>query len=44
MVVLNISSYVQDTILGTVLIVAVVYDTLRRGGSFGALFKRWFGR
>jgi ribose transport system permease protein len=44
MVVLNISSYVQDTILGTVLIVAVVYDTLRRGGSLGALFRRWFGR
>jgi ribose transport system permease protein len=44
MVVLNISSYVQDIILGTVLIVAVVYDTLRRGGSLGALFRRWFGR
>ena len=32
MVLLNISSYLQDVILGIVLIVAVVYDTLRRGG------------
>lgn len=30
MVLLNISSYLQDVILGIVLVVAVVYDTLRR--------------
>jgi ribose transport system permease protein len=30
MVLLNISSYLQDVILGAVLVVAVVYDTLRR--------------
>lgn len=33
MVLLNISSYLQDVILGTVLVVAVVYDTLRRRES-----------
>lgn len=43
MVVMNVSSYVQDIILGVVLVVAVVYDTLRRGGSFSELFKSWFG-
>ncbi|MCR4406369.1 MAG: ABC transporter permease [Anaerolineae bacterium] len=41
MVVLNISSYVQDVILGTVLVVAVVYDTMRRGGRFD-FWKKWF--
>jgi len=41
MVVLNISSYVQDIILGTVLVVAVVYDTVRRGGGFD-FWKKWF--
>lgn len=41
MVVLNISSYVQDVILGTVLVVAVVYDTMRRGGKFD-FWKKWF--
>jgi len=30
MVLLNISSYLQDVILGVVLVIAVVYDTLRR--------------
>lgn len=30
MVLLNVSSYLQDVVLGTVLVVAVVYDTLRR--------------
>ena len=30
MILMNISSYLQDVILGTVLVVAVVYDTLRR--------------
>ena len=44
MVVLNISSYVQDIILGSVLVIAVVYDTLRRGGRFGELFRKWFGK
>ena len=32
MVLVNLSSYVQDIILGTVLVIAVVYDTLRRRG------------
>jgi ribose transport system permease protein len=32
MVLLNVSSYLQDVILGIVLVVAVVYDTLRRSG------------
>jgi ribose transport system permease protein len=32
MVLLNVSSYLQDVILGVVLVVAVVYDTLRRSG------------
>jgi ribose transport system permease protein len=41
MVVLNISSYAQDVILGSVLVVAVVYDTLRRGARFDFL-KAWF--
>jgi ribose transport system permease protein len=44
MVVVNISSYVQDIILGTVLVVAVVQDTLRRAGSFGELFRKWLGK
>ncbi|MBC7227412.1 MAG: ABC transporter permease [Thermoflexales bacterium] len=43
MVVLNLSSYIQDVILGMVLVIAVVYDTLRRGGSFDFL-KKWFSR
>jgi ribose transport system permease protein len=43
MVVLNISSYIQDVILGTVLVIAVVYDTVRRGGGFDFL-KKWFSR
>lgn len=43
MVVLNLSSYIQDVILGIVLVVAVVYDTLRRGGDFRFL-KKWFSR
>lgn len=43
MVVLNISSYIQDVILGMVLVIAVVYDTLRRGGGFDFL-KKWFSR
>jgi len=30
MVLMNISSYLQDVVLGTVLVIAVVYDTLRR--------------
>ncbi len=30
MVLLNVSSYLQDVVLGAVLVVAVVYDTLRR--------------
>ncbi|GAB4566384.1 MAG: ABC transporter permease [Anaerolineae bacterium] len=30
MVLINISSYLQDTILGIVLVIAVTYDTLRR--------------
>lgn len=30
MVLLNVSSYLQDVVLGVVLVVAVVYDTLRR--------------
>ena len=42
MVVMNISSYVQDIILGSVLVIAVVYDTLRRGERFGEIFRRWF--
>jgi len=32
MVLTNVSSYLQDVILGIVLVVAVVYDTLRRSG------------
>jgi ribose transport system permease protein len=32
MVLTNVSSYLQDVILGVVLVVAVVYDTLRRRG------------
>ncbi|MBC8449031.1 MAG: ABC transporter permease [Chloroflexi bacterium] len=32
MVLINVSSYVQSIILGVVLVVAVVYDTLRRRG------------
>ncbi|MCS7179137.1 MAG: ABC transporter permease [Anaerolineae bacterium] len=43
MVVLNISSYIQDVILGMVLVIAVVYDTLRRGGDLSFL-KHWFSR
>lgn len=43
MVVLNLSSYIQDVILGMVLVIAVVYDTLRRGGGFDFL-KKWFSR
>lgn len=43
MVVLNLSSYIQDVILGLVLVIAVVYDTLRRGGDFDFL-KKWFSR
>ncbi len=30
MILLNVSSYLQDVILGAVLVIAVVYDTLRR--------------
>jgi inositol transport system permease protein len=30
MVLLNISSYLQNVILGIVLVIAVTYDTLRR--------------
>lgn len=30
MVLLNVSSYLQDVVLGAVLVIAVVYDTLRR--------------
>jgi ribose transport system permease protein len=30
MVLMNLSSYLQDIVLGTVLVIAVVYDTLRR--------------
>jgi len=41
MVVLNLSSYVQDIILGAVLVIAVVYDTIRRGGRF-EFWKKWF--
>ncbi|MBC7251648.1 MAG: ABC transporter permease [Anaerolineae bacterium] len=41
MVVMNISSYAQDVILGSVLVVAVVYDTMRRGGRFD-FWKKWF--
>ncbi len=33
MVLLNLSSYTQDIVLGTVLVIAVVYDTLRRRRS-----------
>jgi ribose transport system permease protein len=33
MVLLNVSSYIQDVILGAVLIIAVVYDTVRRTGG-----------
>lgn len=33
MVLLNVSSYLQDVILGVVLVAAVIYDTLRRSGS-----------
>lgn len=43
MVVLNLSSYIQDIILGMVLVVAVVYDTLRRGGGLEFL-KKWLSR
>jgi len=43
MVVLNLSSYIQDVILGMVLVIAVVYDTLRRGGGFDFL-KKWFSK
>lgn len=32
MVLMNVSSYVQNIVLGVVLVVAVVYDTLRRRG------------
>ncbi len=35
MVLLNVSSYLQEIILGVVLVVAVVYDTLRRGRQTG---------
>jgi ABC-type xylose transport system permease subunit len=30
MVLLNVSSYLQDAILGGALVIAVTYDTLRR--------------
>jgi len=40
MVVLNISSYLQDIILGVVLVIAVVYDQLRRGGNLAQYWKR----
>ncbi|MCX7682205.1 MAG: ABC transporter permease [Anaerolineae bacterium] len=43
MVVLNISSYIQDVILGIVLVIAVVYDTMRRGGGFDFI-KLWISR
>ncbi len=33
MVLMNISSYLQDVILGVVLVIAVVYDMLRRGAG-----------
>jgi ribose transport system permease protein len=40
MVLLNISSYLQELILAVVLVVAVVYDTLRRSGGFSLGFLR----
>lgn len=40
MVLLNVSSYLQDVTLGIVLVVAVVYDTLRRGGRALRFWKR----
>jgi len=40
MVLLNVSSYLQDVILGVVLVVAVVYDTLRRGGRMLRFWRR----
>jgi ribose transport system permease protein len=40
MVVLNISSYLQDIILGSVLVIAVVYDTIRRGGNLAQYWKK----
>jgi ribose transport system permease protein len=33
MVLVNLSSYLQDVVLGTVLVIAVVYDTWRRRRS-----------
>lgn len=40
MVLLNVSSYLQDVILGVVLVVAVVYDTLRRSGRKLRFWRR----
>ena len=40
MVLLNVSSYLQDVILGVVLVVAVVYDTLRRSGRTLRFWRR----
>ena len=40
MVLLNVSSYLQDVILGIVLVVAVVYDTLRRSGRTLRFWRR----
>ena len=40
MVLTNVSSYLQDVILGIVLVVAVVYDTLRRSGRKLRFWKK----
>jgi ribose transport system permease protein len=40
MVLTNVSSYLQDVILGVVLVVAVVYDTLRRSGRKLRFWKK----
>jgi len=40
MVLTNVSSYLQDVILGIVLVVAVVYDTLRRSGQKLLFWKK----
>jgi len=40
MVLTNVSSYLQDVILGIVLVVAVVYDTLRRSGRKFRFWKK----
>ncbi|BAL98655.1 MULTISPECIES: ABC transporter permease [Caldilinea] len=40
MVLINLSSYLQDVVLGAVLVIAVTYDTWRRRRQLGAVRRR----